>query len=83
MFNDAVLNCEFPDKLKFADITPRHKNDDATNKKNYRPISILPIVSKIFEKLIQKQTANFINTHLYKHMYGYRKGYNTQQAVNC
>ena len=81
MFNDAVLNCEFPDKLKFADITPCHKNDDATNKKNYRPISILPIVSKLFEKLIQKQIANFINTHLYKHMYGYRKGYNTQQAL--
>ena len=78
MFNDAVLNCEFPDKLKFA---PCHKNDDATNKKIYRPISILPIVSKLFEKLIQKQIANFINTHLYKHMYGYRKGYNTQQAL--
>ena len=63
MFNDAVLNCEFPDKLKFADITPCHKNDDATSKKNYRPISILPIVSKLFEKLIHKQIANFINTH--------------------
>ena len=81
MFNDAVLNCEFPDKLKLADITPRHKNADATNKKNYRSISILPIVSKLLEKLIQKQTANFINIHLYKHMYGYRKGYNTQQAL--
>ena len=33
MFNYAILNCEFPDKLKLADITPRHKNDDATNKK--------------------------------------------------
>ena len=81
MFNDAVLNCEFPDKLKFANITHRHKNDDFTNKKNYIPISILPIVSKLFEKLIQKQIAIFINTHLYKDMYGYRKGYNTQQAL--
>ena len=59
MFNDAVLNCKFPDKLKLADITPRHKNDDATNKTNSRPISILPIVSKLIQKIDSKTNSKF------------------------
>ena len=39
--NNAILDCMFPEKLKLADISPLHKKDDKTDKKNYRPISIL------------------------------------------
>ena len=53
IISDAILQSTFPDKLKLADIAPLSKNDDVTNKANYRPISMLPIVSKVFEKLIQ------------------------------
>ena len=48
---------------------------------NYRPISILPSVSKVLERIMQKQIAAFIEKHLYLHMCGYRKGYNTQHAL--
>ena len=54
---------------------------DATNKKNYWPICILPAISKVFEKLLQKQVAGFVDGFLYKYMCGYRKGYNTQYAL--
>ena len=49
-YNHAVLNCTFPDALKMADITPVYKKDEKILKSNYRPVSILPCVSKIFER---------------------------------
>ena len=48
IFNEAIRSSTFPDKLKLADITPIFKNNYATNAKNYRPVSVLPGVSKIF-----------------------------------
>ena len=50
MYNDSNLNMNFPNPLKLADTTPTHKKDDTTKKENYRPVSILPSVSKIYEK---------------------------------
>ena len=50
MYNESTIKMEFPDLLKLADITPIHKKDDTTNKENYRPVSILPPVSKLFER---------------------------------
>ena len=48
--NDAIVGEDiFPDSLKFGDITPVHKKDETTNKENYRPISVSPLISKIFE----------------------------------
>ena len=81
IIHDAILNCYFPDKLKMADISPNHKKEDMTNKDNYRPISILPSISKLFERLMQNQIADFIDNHLYVHVCGYRKGYSTQHAL--
>ena len=42
----------FPDSLKLGNITPVHKKDEPTNKENYRPVSVLPFISKNFERLI-------------------------------
>ena len=81
IFSNSIDDCKFPDNLKLAEITPLFKAIDRTNKKNYRPISILSGVSKIFEKLLQKQLSGFIDKYLYKYMFGYRKGYSTQHAL--
>ena len=54
LFNESLSNCEFPDKLKLADITPVFKKKSPLDKANYRPVSVLPPVSKIYEKLLQK-----------------------------
>ena len=81
LISDTILQSTFPDKLKLADIAPFHKDDDVTNKTNYRPISMLPIVSKVFEKLIQNQIGTFIDTKLFPFMCGYRNGYSTQYAL--
>ena len=57
--NNSIQDCIFPDKLKLADITLLYKKDDKTDKKNYIPISILPVVSKIFEHIMQTQIVSF------------------------
>ena len=81
LINNAISNSEFPDELKRADVTPIFKKGDSTNVNNYRPISILPTTSKIFERIIQTQIANYMHNHLSPILCGYRKGFNSQHAL--
>ena len=53
--NDASSQGISPNSLKFANTTLVHKKDEATDKQNYRPVSVLPLFSKIFEKVIYDQ----------------------------
>ena len=46
--NEAILSGKFPDSLKLSNIVPVHKKKDPTDKCNYRPVSILPFLSKVF-----------------------------------
>ena len=62
-FNIAISNSEFPENLKLADVTPVFKKKDPLDKTNYRPVSVLPPVSKIFERLMQKQINEHIKTN--------------------
>ena len=50
--NEAILSGKFPDFLKLSNIVPVHKKKDPTDKCNYRPVSILPPLSKVFGKII-------------------------------
>ena len=59
--NDAIVGEKiFPDSLKFTDITPVQKKDETTNKENYRPVSVLPLISKIFERIIYDQLSEYL-----------------------
>ena len=81
IINKSIINSEFEDAMKLADITPVNKNADVTNKSNYRPISGLPSLSKLFEKIIQSQISVYIEKFLSPFLCGYRKGYNVQHAL--
>ena len=70
-----------PQNLKLADITPVYKKKDPTLVENYRPVSVLPTVSKVFERIIQKQFSSFINGFLSPYLCGYRKGFSTQYTL--
>ena len=52
---EIVLGRKFASQLKLADITPLHKKLETINKENYRPVSLLPVVSKLFEQLMQTE----------------------------
>ena len=71
----------FPQNLKLAAITPVYMKKDPTLVENYRPVSALPIVSKVFERIIQKQFSSFINDFLSPYFCGYKKDFNTQYAL--
>ena len=75
---ECVYGKIYPDKLKLSDITPVYKALESSFKKNYRPISVLPIISKLFEKIMDKQIDGYIDQFLSKYLCGYRKGYNPQ-----
>ena len=79
----SVINKKFAVELKVADITPLHKKLETINKENYRPVSLLPVVSKIFERVMLKQMKPFIELFLSKWLCGYRKGYNAQYALTA
>ena len=81
IINNALQDFLFPDKLKLAELGPLPKGDENTNKINYRPITMLSAVSKIFELIMGMQLGSFVNDKLFKYMSGYRKGYNTQYAL--
>ena len=79
--NNSIDYSIFPDKQKEADITPVHKMDDRTDKTNYRPVSILPAISKIFEKLLYYQNNKFMDKKLSKQQCGFRKGHSAQHCL--
>ena len=81
IINFCIKNAKFDNGMKLADITPVHKKDDKTDKSNYRPISGLPSGSKIFERIIQRQIGQYMETFLSKYLCGYRKGYSVQHAL--
>ena len=81
IFNKLLLENTFPSDLKLGDITPLFKNNDATRKENYRPITVLPALSKVFERLLFTQMTTFADTILVPYLCGFRKGFNTQHAL--
>ena len=80
-FNFCIETSHFPETLKKGNISSILKKGDAFDKKNYRPISILPSLSKIFERLIEKQVKPYTNSFLSPLLCGYREGYSTQHAL--
>ena len=71
----------FPDSLKFGNITPAHKKDEITNKENYRPVSVLPLISTIFERVIHDQLSENLEKYLHSMLCGFRKTHSTQHAL--
>ena len=78
--NTPINDCLFPEELKAATISPVFKSKESYLKSNYRPISVLPSVSKTFERIICGQMQSYFNTVLSNLLSGFRKGYSTQHA---
>ena len=73
----------FPDELKLAEVAKKnvYKKNDKKDKSNYRPISILSNISKIYERCIQTELNEYFDKFLSKFQYGFRKGFNTQHCL--
>ena len=81
--NLSLLTCSFPNKLKIAHITPVFKSGKKDDPINYRPISILPSFSKIFEKVVTVRLIKFlnVNNNLSNCQHGFRSSLNTTTAI--
>ena len=75
--NDSIKSFTFPSCLKEADATPIHKNGKKNKKENYRPVNILPVLSKIFERIMLVQMSDIFKYILNNQQCGFRRGYNT------
>ena len=80
-FNNSITTSVFPSSLKQAIVTPVLQKRDKNSKENYRPVNILPNVSKIFERSLFKQISNFKEPFFSKQQCGFREGYSTQYCL--
>ena len=76
-FKGAIETSNVSNCLKLADITSLYKKGRKYNKENYRPVSILPTLSKMFEKILFEQISVFFDKFLSDQQCGFRKGYST------
>ena len=83
-----VINCSFshgcfPDELKIAKVCPVYKGGTKTSFSNYRPISVLPSFSKIFEKLVYNRLESYVLSKniLVNNQYGFRRMHSTYMAI--
>ena len=83
LINNCLMKGVFPDDLKLADITPKFKKEDILNKENYRPVSILPHLSKVLfiKRILYKQINSFMKNKFSPYLCGFRKNHNAQYSL--
>lgn len=82
IFNTCIKDGVFPDLMKYSKIVPIFKAGCATDASNYRPVSVLPTLSKIFERIMLNQMLTYFNNTglLHKNQFGFTKGRSTEDA---
>ena len=82
LYNMCIDTAKFPSCAKNAEVLPIYKKDDALNKKNHRPVSILTSSSKILEKILDTELTNMWLNDIYnEHLSAFRRGYSCQHVL--
>ena len=81
LINKAIKENIYPDEMKLADLCPMFKKKDDTLKNNYRPVSVLPVFSKIFEVVIADQLIAFFKHIFNSLLCAYRKKYGCEHVL--
>ena len=82
ILNQSLISGIFPDTLKIAKVIPLYKKEDRCIVGNYRPVSLLNALSKIFERAAYNQLYSYFKTNnlFYEHQYGFREQHSTEHA---
>ena len=83
VINNSFETGKFPNLLKIAKIIPIFKSGDKTLVSNYRPISVLPVFAKVYEKIMANHLLEFLNSNntLYRLKFSFRKHFSTSHAI--
>ena len=83
LINKSFQTGIFPDSLKIAKIIPTHKSQDRDTITNYRPISVLPVISKIFDGIVRERLYKYMadSKLLFDSQYGYKDNHSTVNAI--
>ena len=83
IFNQSIILCTFPNEWKVARIIPLFKNGKRNLAGNYRPISVLPAISKVMERILYNQLYEYLslNNLLSEHQFGFQKFHSTASAL--
>ena len=83
LINKSLSTGIFLTSEKIAKVIPAYKSESKSSMNNYRPISVLPIMSKVFERIVHTQLSKYLEKHklLSNNQYGFRNRRSTQQAV--
>ena len=77
----SLEHSAFPDALKKAQVVPIHKKNSILEKGNYRPVSVLPTISKLFERAINIQLTEHFNSIFNPFLAAFRSGYGCQSTL--
>ena len=82
--NLSILSARLPDACKIANLKPLFKKGSKANPRNYRPISLLPLMSKVLERIVHEEAMEFLDKHntLYKFQSGFRKNHSTDFCLS-
>ena len=81
IYNNSKDSGTFPGPLKIADVTPIPKTKEKTSFKQYRPVSLIPIISKLYERNMSDQIFAYVQNFMSPYLFGYRKGHSTEQCL--
>ena len=81
LFNCCIESCMWPTQWKISCVTPVYKKEDETNKKNYRPISVLSVIPKLFEKIMFEQLYKTFSPLFSSNMSGFLRGHSCCTAL--
>ena len=84
IFNKSLISGIFPDDLKSARVAPIFKSGERSDANNYRPISVLSVIAKVFEKIVFKQFYEYLsdNNLLSQNQSGFRPRHSTLTALH-
>jgi hypothetical protein len=83
VLNLSLTQGFFPDSMKISKIVPLYKSGDPMVISNYRPVAILPLFSKLLERMMYNRLMSFVNMNkiLYKYQFGFRQNHSTALAI--
>ena len=81
ILNTSIEQGCFPNAWKMGQVTPLFKKDDESNKANYRPVTVLPVLNNIYERLLAAQLGEFYSAILSDFISSYRKFYSCETAL--